>query len=57
MNKTNPNEAVLLRVPAHMYEEINQAIIAAGYDLRGDGNYKLVTEVPNFLRKDYERLF
>lgn len=57
MNKTNPNEAVLLRVPAHMYAELNQAIITAGYDIQGDGNYKRVTEIPNFLRKDYERLF
>ena len=57
MNKTNPNEAVLVRVPAHLYEEFSEAIINAGYDLHGDGNYRRVTEIPHFLRKDYERPF
>lgn len=56
MNKTNPNEAVLVRVPAHLYEQFSNDIIAAGYDLHGDGNYRKVTTIPNFLRKDYERL-
>lgn len=55
MNKTNPNEAVLVRVPAHLYEEFSDAVFLAGYDLIGDGNYRRVTAVPNFLRKDYER--
>ena len=55
MNRINPNEAVLLRVPAHIYAELREALILAGYDLHGDGNYRKVTTIPNFLRKDYER--
>lgn len=55
MKKITPSEAVLVRVPAHLYEEFSDAVFLAGYDLLGDGNYKRVTAVPNFLRKDYER--
>ena len=59
MNKMNPNEAVLLRVPAHIYAELSEALILAGFDLHGDGNYRKVTTIPNFLRKEKhdERIF
>lgn len=52
MNRINPNEAVLLRVPAHIYAELSEALIRAGYDLHGDGNYRKVTTIPSFLRKE-----
>jgi hypothetical protein len=57
MNKLNPHEPVLLRVPAHLYIELSETLILAGYDLQGDGNYRKVTAIPNFLRKNYERPF
>lgn len=56
MKKMTPSEAVLLRVPAHLYAEFSEAVASAGYILDGDGNYQRVIEVPNFLRKDHERI-
>ena len=50
MNNVNPNEAVLLRVPAHLYAEVRESLQRAGYDLRGDGNYLKVISIPEFLK-------
>lgn len=50
MKQPNPNEAVLMRVPAHLYEEVRDALQHAGYDLRGDGNYLKVISIPEFLK-------
>ena len=50
MNQPNPHEAVLMRVPAHLYDEVRDALQRAGYDLRGDGNYRKVISIPEFLK-------
>lgn len=52
------HDPVLLRVPAHLFKEVQQALYLAGYnlrDLRGGNNHYKVEAIPQYIRRQDER--
>lgn len=52
------HDPVLLRVPAHLFKELQQALAEVGYnlrDMRGGNNHYKVEAIPNFIRRQDER--
>jgi len=53
-----PHDPVLLRVPAHLFQHLQQALYSVGYnikDMRGGNNHYTVEAIPQFIRSQDER--
>ena len=58
MLQAKPSEPVLLRVPAHLFADLQKALAKCGYnlrDIRGGNNHYKVEIIPQIIRKHDER--